>query len=152
MADSTTRHWVFRSQIDVRFRDCDAMGHVNHAVYFTYIEQARWHWWRGFVGAAASPEASIILAHAECDFRAPATFGELLEVRVAVTRVGRSSFGCAYEIVRIADGSPRRSADGAEAGRLIADAQTVQVMYDYSAGRPIPIPDQLRAELERVQS
>ena len=137
---STSLRWVFRTQIDVRFRDCDAMGHVNHAVYLTYLEQARWHWWRQVVGAAPTPESSIILARAECDYRAPATFGELLEVRVAVTRVGRSSFECAYQIVRVAD------------GRLIAHAKTVQVTYDYSKGLPVPIPEALRNELERLQS
>jgi acyl-CoA thioester hydrolase len=141
MGDSSTvRRWVFRTNIDVRFRDCDAMGHVNHAVYFTYLEQARWQWWHQVVGKTPDQDSSIILAHAGCDFRAPATFGEVLEVRVAVTAIGRTSFGCAYEIVRAAD------------GRVIAEAETVQVTYDYARGTPIPIPDRLRTELERLQS
>jgi acyl-CoA thioester hydrolase len=140
MANQPAHRWVFQTSIEVRFRDCDAMGHVNHAVYLTYLEQARWKWWQQFVRDAPAAEASIILARAECDFRAPATFGEVLEVRVAVTRVGRTSFGCAYEIVRVAD------------ARLIAEARTVQVTYDYSRGTPIPIPNQLRAELERLHS
>ncbi|MBK6404207.1 MAG: thioesterase family protein [Holophagales bacterium] len=32
--------------VEVRFRDLDAMGHVNNAVYLTYFEQARLAFWR----------------------------------------------------------------------------------------------------------
>jgi len=37
---------TYTTEIDVRFRDIDAMGHVNNAVYATYIEQARTEYFR----------------------------------------------------------------------------------------------------------
>ena len=41
----------FAHQIEVRFRDCDSMGHVNNAVYFTYMEQTRFAYWRELLRA-----------------------------------------------------------------------------------------------------
>ena len=91
--------FAFSHRIEVRFRDCDPMGHVNHAVYLTYLEQCRFAYWRHLTGAQAGPAARIIIARAECDYRAPAFFGEQLEVRVSVGDIGRSSFTLTYEIV-----------------------------------------------------
>ena len=42
--------YAYRHRLSVRFRDCDAMGHVNHAVYFTYLEQCRLTFWREVTG------------------------------------------------------------------------------------------------------
>ena len=126
----------FHHRIDVRFRDCDAMGHVNNAVYFTYLEQARFAYWRQLLLGRAGPSPQMILARAECDFRTPANFGDVVEVRLRVESLGRTSFTCEYEIV---DSKDRH---------LIAAAKSVQVMYDYTAGLPIPIPDDIRDRIE----
>jgi acyl-CoA thioester hydrolase len=136
-------HFIHR--LDVRFRDCDALGHVNNAVYLTYLEQARFAHWRslwGFgpgrsgvpVSGEPSPIPGVILARVECDYKRPATYGEALEIRVTVADVGRSSFRYDYEIVDAL-------------GRTVVTARTVQVMYDYAAGKPVPIPDDIRALL-----
>jgi len=130
--------WVYRHRLPVRFRDCDAMGHVNHAVYFTYLEQCRLTFWRELTGSA-SPQTRVIIARAECDYRAPAHFGDELEVRVRVGAIGRSSFTLEYEIVQ-ADSS------------LVAIGKTVMVAYDYSSARPMPLPEETRALLQRLTS
>jgi YbgC/YbaW family acyl-CoA thioester hydrolase len=93
--------FAYRHRLAVRFRDCDAMGHVNHAVYFTYLEQCRLTFWREITGGP-SPHTRVIIARAECDYRAPAPFGDELEVRLNVGDVGRTSFWLTYEIVNIA--------------------------------------------------
>jgi acyl-CoA thioester hydrolase len=76
----------------------------------------------------------VILARVEADYKRPTRFGEVLEVRLSVGEIGRSSFRYDYEIV------------DAE-GRTVLTAKTVQVMYDYTANRPVPIPDWIRALL-----
>ena len=43
---SRRRERIFTHRLEVRFRDCDPMGHVNNAVYLTYLEQARFAHWR----------------------------------------------------------------------------------------------------------
>jgi acyl-CoA thioester hydrolase len=130
--------YVYRHRLSVRFRDCDAMGHVNHAVYFTYFEQCRLTFWREQTGAS-SPHARIIIARAECDYRAPAHFGDELEVRLAVGAIGRSSFTLRYEIAKAGDGP------------VVAVGSTVMVTYDYTAGKSVPLPDAARTLLERLQ-
>ncbi len=126
-------HFVHR--LEVRFRDCDPMGHVNNAVYLTYLEQTRFNHWRslwGFGTPHGPPEPpGVILARVECDYKRPATYGETLEVRLTVGEIGRSSFRYEYEIV---DGQ----------GRTVLLAKTVQVMYDYAAGKAVPIPEDIR--------
>ena len=125
----------FVHRLEVRFRDCDPMGHANNAVYLTYLEQTRFAHWRslwGF-GTPQLPEGlpGVILAHVECDYKRPARYGDVLEIRLGVADIGRSSFRYDYEIVD-------------ERGETVMTARTVQVMYDYAAGKPVPIPDAIR--------
>lgn len=126
---------MFSHRLEVRFRDCDPMGHLNNAVYLTYLEQTRFAHWRRLWGAGSESQAGdvpgVILARAEVDYRIPAKYGDVLEVRLQVAAIGRTSFTYEYEIV---DAS----------GRMVAAARTVQVMYDYTAARPVPIPDRVR--------
>jgi acyl-CoA thioester hydrolase len=113
------------------------MGHVNHAVYFTYLEQCRLTFWREVTGTP-SPHTRVIIARAECDYRAPAHFGDELEVRLRVGAIGRSSFTLEYEIVAaVTDG-------------LIGTGKTVMVSYDYAAAKPVELPEATRTLLARL--
>lgn len=129
---------IFRHKLDVRFRDCDPMGHVNNAVYLTYLEQARFAHWRAVWGVdfEGLPEDApgVILARVEIDYRRQAKYGDVLEVRISLERIGRTSFSYGYEVV---------DQDGA----VVAEAKSVQVMYDYRAGRPVPLSDDMKARL-----
>jgi acyl-CoA thioester hydrolase len=129
---------VFSHRIEVRFRDCDPMGHVNNAVYLTYLEQARFAHWRAVWGftleALPAGAPGVILARAEVDYRKPARYGEMLEVRIGIVGIGNTSFTYEYEVVDAAGG-------------LVASARTVLVMYDYRESRPVPVPDEIRARL-----
>jgi acyl-CoA thioester hydrolase len=127
----------FTVEIPVRFRDIDGMGHVNNAVYFTYMEQARSEWYRQLMGIHFVAEFDFILAHASCDFKEAIGFGETVVVTVTLTKIGNSSFRFAYEI------------QSKEKGTLFASGESVQVCYDYKAGKPVPIPPHFRAMLER---
>ena len=77
-----------------RFSDLDPMGHVNNAVYLTWIENARIEFLRT-LGAFDNPdttEMAMILARVEVDFRAPLGFGDEIEVGVRTARLGTKSF------------------------------------------------------------
>jgi acyl-CoA thioester hydrolase len=110
----------------VRFRDCDAMGHVNNAVYSTYLEEAR----IGVLGDLIG----FILARVEIDFRSELRNGEDVEVRTRCSRIGTKSFDLEHVI----------SADG----RVVAEARSVLVSYDYELGASIDVPAELRARLQ----
>lgn len=118
--------------IPVRFRDTDGMGHVNNAVMMTYLEVARQQYWRDVMKVHSYMDCGLILARTEIDFRSPAYVHETMDVSIRASRLGRSSFDFAYEI------------RDAETGRLVVEAVSVQVMYDYAAGRKRPL-----AEAER---
>lgn len=123
------------TRIDVRFRDCDPLGHVNNAVYATYFEVARFSYWREALGYTRADGFSFIMARVECNYRAQAHVGEALDVRIRVGRIGRSSFTFDYTIVALSD------------GRLVADGSSVQVMFDYAAQKSRPVSDAFRARV-----
>jgi acyl-CoA thioester hydrolase len=113
----------------VRFRDVDALGHVNNAVYLTYLEQAR----IAFLAPLGADQTAMILARAEIDFRAQVAVGDEVEIEVRPVRVGTKSFELAYTLrVR---------------GTVAAEAKTVLVAFDYATGRPVDVPDAWRAAL-----
>ncbi len=125
----------YATEIVVRFRDIDGMGHVNNAVYFTYMEQARSEWYRKEVGARSLGEIDFILAHASCDFKVPISLGETVVVTTWVTKVGDSSFAFRYQLRSKATGT------------VFATGESVQVAYDYKERKTKPIPPDLKKML-----
>jgi len=110
----------------VRFRDLDSLGHVNNAVYLTYLEQAR----VAFLSPRGAEVGSMILARVEIDFRAQVSLGETVEIALTPSRVGTKSFELAYELT-VGD-------------RLVAEAKTVLVAFDYERVMSQPIPEEWR--------
>lgn len=123
---------------EVEFRDVDAADHVNNAVYLTYLETARIRYLIEVLGADFAYQLSVILAHVTVDFRSPARFPETLEIGTRVTRVGGKSFDMEHEI---------RGGDG----RLLLEATTVLVAYDYETNAPMAVPDGWRARLDAFE-
>ena len=119
-----------------RFRDVDALGHVNNAVYLSWIESARIEFMRRLGAFDSLEEMAMILARAELDFRSPVSFGEEVEIGVRASRFGSKSFDLEYEL---------RSG-----GRLVAEAKTVLVAYDYERREAVAVPDEWRTKLALV--
>lgn len=122
----------FHVEIPVRFRDLDPMGHVNNAVYFTYMEMARTEYWQELHHDYSYDVLDFVIARAECDYVTAATLRETIRVEVWLSRIGRSSFVLEYEMQD--EGTDRRVALG----------RTVQVMIDPKSGRPRQIGPELR--------
>jgi acyl-CoA thioester hydrolase len=133
--------------IQIRWRDLDALGHVNNAVYLSYFELARLAYVRALLGEAASidprtllpVEFQFILAEVTCHYRSPATLGDQLTAAIWVTQVGRKSFIFEY---RIKDEVTKR---------LVAEGCSTQVWYDYAAGESRPVPVEIVARMETLQ-
>ena len=122
-----------RTSLQVRFRDIDAFGHVNNAVFFSYVELARIRYLLDVLQPDTGFERMpLILARVELDFRSPIQFGEDVTVETRIDHVGRTSFAMTHRMTAGPD------------GRLVADVQTVLVTYDYGAARPMPVPDEWR--------
>ena len=125
----------FRFDVDVpvRYRDLDTLGHVNNAVYATYLEQARAAYIDRVVGADLE-DGGMVLVNFEIDFRRPvdAAVGSV-RVECGAVSVGDSSFRMAYRVH--GDDEPA------------ATAESVQVAWDGGSSRPLPAPwrESLRA-------
>ena len=137
--------WDFTARVEVRFRDCDPMGHVNNAVYNTYLEVARFKYWRAVFGDLVRGGTSFIVARMEMDYRAPAEPGDELEVRLRVDGIGRSSFVIAAQIVRPSDGRVIRLAGCDGDVRLRApgvdpDARRRAPAHRGAGGTRVPAP------------
>ena len=126
------------TRIPVRWGDQDALGHVNNARYFTYIEQARIEWLEALADGEAWPNAADggpILASASMDFRRPVVYPATLVVETFAARAGRTSFTLRSEL----------RVDGAEG--VVAEASAVVVWINASTGRSTPLPDVIRQAL-----
>ena len=119
---------------DVAFRDLDGLGHVNNAVYLSYVESARLAYMQEVLGPLELEELGIV-ADVKISFRSPAALGETLEVGQRVSRVGETSLVFDFEI---------RGGDG----RLVAEGSTVHVAFDYGMRRPVPVPEEWRRRIE----
>ena len=137
-------NYPYETQIQVSFRDLDALGHVNNAVFFTYLETARIQYITKFLEHGLPIrfdllDIPIILVEARCSYKSQALFGEMLTVGVGVTRFGNKSFDLDYKIA-------------GEDGRLVALGKTIQVMYDYDNNSAFPIPDVIKQSVYAYQS
>jgi len=124
--------------IEPRFRDSDAMGHVNNAVFVTYLEVGRQEYWKQ-VWDGDYDTVPFVMARIELDLRSPVKLGEIVRVALRTDWVSRSSFGMSYHLTE------------ARSGRLVAEARTVAVTYDWESERSMPVPDTLRARFQAVE-
>lgn len=120
----------FQSPLAVRFKDIDAMGHVNNAVYTTYFEETRVAFLRHAFGLSGIEDFDFIVARIEIDYRRPLRYGEPLTGSVRVAAVGATSFTLEYRLAVATE-------VGAE---IVAEGRSVQVFFDYgrSAKKPVP--------------
>ncbi len=125
-----------RFRLETRYADYDTKGHVNNAVYLTYFEVARVRAWLDAVGG--SPDAPFIIAEATVRYVRPAMIGTPLDIEIATTEVRNRAWVWRYRVLDARDDA------------LVAEGQTVQVMYDYDSGRSVEIPAGVRAGLANV--
>jgi len=126
----------FTTDIQMRFRDIDGMGHVNNAVYLSYTELARTQFYMKQARKKTLEDIDFILAHVDIDFESQAVWGDEIRVTAWPSKIGTSSFTLSYEI------SEKRS------GRILARAKSVMVSYDYDKKKSKPIPSEFRRLLE----
>jgi acyl-CoA thioester hydrolase len=126
--------------IPVQWGEQDMFGHVNNVYYLRWCESARIEYlnriaifdWikRGNTGP--------IMANVSCNFRKPVVHPDTVHIGAKVTKIGRTSFTMEHVLV-----SDRLG--------VVADSTSVLVMYDYSAGKPHPLPEEIRAAIESLE-
>jgi acyl-CoA thioester hydrolase len=133
-------HFVY--PIEVRYADLDPQGHVNHARFLSYIEQARINYLLKlglFKMGQSFLDVGIIIADAHITFFAPVFFGQQVRIALGVTRLGNKSLTMEYRLF------------DAETGTDLAVASTVLVTFDYRQNKSIPIPDFWRKTISEFE-
>ena len=127
---------MHEKQIEIRWRDQDAYGHVNNAVYLTYLEEVRDEWLERALGDSGDAWG-YVTARVAIDFRRELTQDDdAVVARLWLTRIGTSSVTTREELVTVG-------------GELAAEAEAVLVARDTETGRSRPLSDAERAALER---
>jgi acyl-CoA thioester hydrolase len=122
---------VFEHQVSVRWRDMDALGHVNHAVFLTYLEEGR----DALYVRALGRDPHYVVARVEIDMRAEVRYTvRQLRVRIEVERVGTTSLTTRETIL-----TPE--------GVTAAEARVVTVLWDAGARKPMAFAADERARL-----
>ena len=125
---------LFEHAVDVRWRDTDALGHVNHAVFLTYLEEGR----DAFFMQAFGGEPDYVVARIEVDLRAEVRHPQRrVTVRLAVERLGTTSLTTRETILT-------------PAGEVAAEARVVTVRWDRRARKPSRSARHERARLTAV--
>jgi acyl-CoA thioester hydrolase len=119
--------------VTVRWRDLDAFGHVNNAVYASYLEMARTAFWHEHFGCRDPFDIPFVIAHMEIDFKRALKLFDQVHVGIRPSAIGRTSFDLEYGVF---------SGD-----ILCAAALTRQVCVRHSSGRPTRVPEGLAEAL-----
>jgi len=133
MNDAAAKPALFQLPIPLRWRDLDAFNHVNNANFLTYLEEARIRWFASLGKPWVTETIAPLLAAVQINYRLPIPYPGEVMVELFADRVGNTSITIGHRIV---------SADGA---MLYADGHVVMVWIDRTSGRPVPLPDSVRA-------
>jgi len=127
----------FTLTIPIRFRDLDAMGHVNNATFLTYFEEGRKEFFIHVLKSSSPKDFPFILAQVTCQYLRPIELDDkIVQETVWISRIGKKSFNFAYEIHR--QGNP---------SWIFSTGESVQVFYNYEKGISMEIPETFREKV-----
>jgi acyl-CoA thioester hydrolase len=122
---------MFERVVDVRWRDVDALAHVNHAVFLTYLEEARDAFYAQILGS----DPIYVVVRLEVNLRAEVRYPDRrVTVRVEVVQLGTTSLTTRETILTAS-------------GEVAADARVVTVRWDADSHKPVPFTEAERAQL-----
>ena len=124
------------SEVPVRFSDTDGLGHVNNANYLSFLEVARVDYLHKALGLVKIEEFGIIIARIEIDYKSPVLHHEKVLVGCRVSEIGGASITMEYRL------------EDKATGRLVANAKSVAVSFDYGLNRPVRVSDEWRKKME----
>lgn len=123
--------FTFRTYDKLRYGDTDRQGHVNNAVFSTFLESGRVDLIEGRTWR--DDTASFVIARLEMNYIAEVLWPGTVDIGTSVKKIGRSSLSLTQAVF--------------QSGRLVATADTVMVYVDNITHRSTPLPEAARAEL-----
>jgi len=133
-----------KTPIQIRFKDIDALGHVNNANHLTYFEYARIQYFDDLIGGEIDWQTEgMILAHQAVSYKKPIYLKDNIHIITWFVKAGTTSFEMAYEVVRT-------ESKGEET--ICATGSSVIVCYNYKTQSPTPIPTRWIEKMNEYQS
>jgi acyl-CoA thioester hydrolase len=123
-------------QVQARFGETDALGHINNTSYFVYLEEARIRFFESLGYRMELNDWKFILASTKCDFVSQGYFDQLLSVKTYVSRIGTKSFQLEHDIVC------------SQTEQLIAKGNAIIVYYDFKSQKSEALPELLKEGLK----
>lgn len=124
---------MFYFELQPRFSDTDALGHISNTTLPVWFEQAREPLFRIFNPTLDVKTWPLIIARVEVDFVAQSFWHLPVEIRTGIGRVGNSSFQVVQEAW--------------QDGQLIARGKAVLIQFDYKTEKAVAISDEIRTQL-----
>lgn len=133
---NTLDSFKYKTVIETRFADFDMMGHVNNAVYFTYLEIARAKYWNHAIQWDWK-KTGVVIAQASLEYILPVFIEDTLSIYVRTSRIGQSSFDLEYLIVKLVNGKEA----------ICNKGKTTCVAFDYANKCAFPVPQRERERM-----
>lgn len=129
---------MLRMMLTPRFGEIDGMKHVNNNHIGEWFELAREEIYRYFIpDLDLDPEKwKLILVRNETDFLGQIRYGQDVDIRTYILKIGNSSFTVGNEVWQDGD--------------IKAKGRSVIVHYDYLQEKSIRIPDDIRQKLNEL--
>lgn len=125
---------MFIHQLEPRFAETDALGHISNTIFPIWFEDARTPVFKIFNPEMNVHKWTLILARQEIDHTAQTFIGKSVTIQTGLGHIGNSSF----ELIQIAE----------QDGEIIAKGKAILVHFDYDKQKASPIPDDIRVQLE----
>ncbi|MGG4266622.1 acyl-CoA thioesterase [Peribacillus simplex] len=122
-------------EVNVRFSETDALGHINNTSYFIYLEEARVKFFESLGLVMNVKYWDFLLASTKCDFIAQGYFNQLLTIRTSLTKVGTKSCEMVHDILC------------SQTGEVIARGSAVLVCFNFSNQKSEPTPEFIKEKL-----
>jgi acyl-CoA thioester hydrolase len=122
-------------QVNVRFGETDALGHINNTSYFIYLEEARIRFFEALGHDIGTQDWKFILASTKCDFVSQGYFNQLLAIKTYVSKIGTKSFQLEHDVI------------DTKTEELIARGNAIMVCFDFEEQKSEPIPERLKESL-----
>lgn len=131
---SSTGKLLIETPIELRWRDLDALNHVNNASFLTFFEEARLRWFATLSGPWTSEAAQPVLAAVHINYRRQLNWPGSVVAQLYCERIGNASLTIAHRLLGGDDGNA-----------LYADGNSVLVWIDPASGKPISLPEPIIA-------
>ncbi len=128
---------IFQFHMPVRWRDLDALNHVNNQIYLGFLEEARVQWLQGLLPDWANSDSAPVMAAVQAGYRKPILWPSSVVVEMYLEKIGNSSLTISHRIV-----------DAADASSLYCDGHVVLVWIDKTTGKSAPVPQVVREAVD----